>query len=333
MRENQADWKAKELSSVDERILKLLGLKGVRSENYISKKLGLNVATIKYHLKMLKKNHVIANERWRLNRIALGFPASAWVFLVLRRGSYYRNVMNELLKYPEVKIVFFIGEDYDLCAKVIGKNQEEIMKKIFKIENECKQFLRNSAIVFSAKVFKNHNIEIKDVEPAALDNTDIEILKLRTTEPEIKIAEMAKRLKVHRNTVSGKWQDFVKNKIVLKKSVIINPDYYYFANVGFTVLMVIDTEIGMAEKLAKELMQYDEVHELTRVASQNDLFALVRTNSLKNFMEFHRKVYMNHAIASHIVRLKNRVVLDAISNDLNHSYELEKLSHGKNHLR
>jgi DNA-binding Lrp family transcriptional regulator len=102
---------------------------------------------------------------------------------------------------------------------------------------------------------------------------------------------MANDLKMHRNTISSRLRELFKDKVILKKSVIIDPKYYTDIGTGFTALVTIDARVGAVKKLGEQLAPLDEIHELVSIAYPHDLMTIVRTRNMNDCYDFTRKLY------------------------------------------
>jgi len=309
---NDFDEKIK-LSPIDKRILSVISKEGFKTERQLAEKLRLSQTTVNYKLKRLEANRVIEGYRFRLDTYLLGYTASAYAFFVLKRGLKISDVMKKLAAYPETKIVLLVSGDYDLCVKLVGRSQEHIFELVSRIGNEQKALLRHGTILFSVNSFKKHNIPVKQGSQIRLNNAEAEILKLRINEPELKLSEVAKKLGMHRNTVSGKWNEFWEKGLVLKKSALINPLYYPDIGIGFTAFLSVDAEMGSVEKLMRFFLEREEVHELSQISSRPDLLAFVRTKDITAFASFFKDLHSNPQLVPYLLRIKANPVLDSLN--------------------
>lgn len=316
------------LSPIDKRILSVISKEGFKTERQLAEKLRLNQTTVNYKLKKLLQNRVINGFRYRLDTCLLGFRTSAYAFFTLKRGVKVNEAMKKLASYPEVKIVLLATGDSDLCVKLVGRNQEHVFEVISRIGNENRESLVNSEVLFAVNSFKKHNIPVKPGPKIKLSRTDAEILRMRINEPELKLSKVAKRLGLHRNTVSSRWNKFLETGLILKKSALINPAYYSNIGIGFTAFLTIDSEAGAIEELAKFFLEKEEVHELSQVSSRHDLIAFVRTKDIREFAEFFKSLHSNPKLMPYIVRINARTVLGSVSPKPTYK---EEINYASNH--
>ncbi|NYZ80166.1 Lrp/AsnC family transcriptional regulator, partial [Candidatus Micrarchaeota archaeon] len=125
-----------------------------------------------------------------------------------------------------------------------------------------------------------------------------EILDCRLGDPEMTMSEIAKKTRLHRNTVASHWNGLWKKKVLLKKTVVINPAYFGVLGIDFKALVLFDASMGKVEKTIDYLMKFKEVHELTSIAYHNDVLGIVRMRDLYSAYRFIKNVYAKDFISA-----------------------------------
>jgi DNA-binding Lrp family transcriptional regulator len=282
------------LSEMDLRILNLLSVRGAQlTEAQIAKELRLNPATVNYKLRKLEENRVILEYRYRINPFKLGFGVMVWLCITIRSHGSMGNIFRELEASPYVQSVLTTGGDYDIVAKAFFKDGHELNEFLNNLEEKMRGDADRMHVIMVRHVHKLHQTPLgkMDLQKAKLDDKDKSILKYVLQNPSTDIKQMAKNLGLHRNTVSLRWKRLFDERVIIKKTAIVNPLYYSELGTGFSTTVLIDTDIGYAEKVAEQIMQCKEIHELTCINYPHDLVAIVRTADVPSCQAFLNRLY------------------------------------------
>ena len=299
------------LSPMEKRILKYLSLKGFTPEATIAKELGINKSTIHYKLKKLIERGIIKGYRYRMNYNKLGFATRAWLLLRIEPSIEISLFADELLKIPHIHAAYFLTGEEDLALRVAVKDLNELSGLVISLEKRFKEIIRSIKTLIVSKEFKRHQIVLNEehFKPVKLSNMDLNILSYFRENPNKRLGEAARELKIHRNTLSLRWKKLIEEKVILKKSVEINPLYWEDVDIDFKALVLFDAKTAEATELAKKLINMQEVHELEMISTHFDLLAVVRTANLKTFYSFNRKIFSNEDIRKHINRTSSIIVM------------------------
>ena len=112
------------LTKIDLKVLDYVCINGCQiPESLMAKELRLKPSTIAYSLKKMEREKAILGYRYRVNYARLGLGATAWVFLNVRVSeSDSMQLLDSLLKFPQVHVASFITGSYDLALKVIERD-------------------------------------------------------------------------------------------------------------------------------------------------------------------------------------------------------------------
>ncbi len=250
------------LTPVESKVLRYIARKGVlESERAIAKALRLNHSTLNYVLRKFERERVIQGYKYRLDYRQVNLKQLAWVFISLKFNTLdVDEFIAHLFKLPTARLVFVVTGDYDLAFKVYARSAEDVVQFMLGVEKDLQQWISSSSIFFVNKAFKQHGLPVADLEkPCKLSPLDVRILGARLAEPDCSLSGLAARLKVHRNTVGARWNRLLSNKVVVKKTAAINPDYYWDAGVAFHSLILMDALPGKQEELARLAADHREV--------------------------------------------------------------------------
>ena len=313
--------KSVQLSQIDRKILRFLLLNGAHFSEYdMAKRLRLSQTTINYKLKRLKEKGVIRGYKYLLNPAKIGYKYMAWVFLETREHSVKEgsDTKNKLLQHPNVFAVWDMSGDYDILAKVLYDKPGELNGLLIWIGDHLKEDVYKTSTSFVTQSYKIHQVPVQDGEKVKLSKTDLKIIEYKQKNPLATIREVSEALKIHRNTVSSKWRRFWADNVLLKKGVIIHPDYLKDLGVNFKVVVLINSIIGERDTVVEEIQNLDEIHELTAISTHHDLLAVVKTGGIDSCFDLIRKIYKTDRVH----RTKTLLVFSSVEKDLYSPYSI-----------
>ncbi|GAG39826.1 unnamed protein product, partial [marine sediment metagenome] len=249
----------------DEKVLDFICFNGAQiPEAEIAKRLRLKPGTVSYSLKKMLREKTILGYRYRVNYARLGLTTMAWILLKIRLAKVDSfELIDTLLKFPQVHVASFITGEFDLAIKVIERDVASIDSFARKISQEFSDSIESSEILLVTKSYKAHNIIPKEFSCLrSFDETDFKILDSRMSNPNKDIAGVASELGLHRNTVSKRWKNFWKENVLVKKTPVVNPLYYAKLRIALKAIVLIDAVPETCEGIIKKLVSMDEVHEL-----------------------------------------------------------------------
>lgn len=304
------------LTDLDIKILKYLAENGVNaSERVIAKKLRISPATYTYRLRKMEEERVISGYRYRLDATKIGLDQLSWIFFRLSHPAVdVEDILHKLVSYVEVHRVLFITGDYDIAMKVYCNDMDAVTKLVLKIESELKDYLISSATYFVTKRYKSHHTPLGETpKKQKISRTDLQLLRYRVEKPTATIRQISSELRLHRNTVRARWAKLFEEGIVLKKSAIISPDYFYKVGIAFNSIVFFDATAGKKEELAKKLAKDPNVHELNLITFPHDILAIIRTADIQSYYLLQKKFYSGSELAPLIARVKSNVIMHGVS--------------------
>jgi Lrp/AsnC family transcriptional regulator for asnA, asnC and gidA len=126
------------LDGIDKKILKMLMENSRRPILEIAKNIGISGAAIHQRLRKLETQNLILGSQIKINTKILGYTTMAFIGVFLDKAANNKIVVNELKKIPEILECHYTTGDWSILAKLICKDNEDLMKiltnKIQKIE-------------------------------------------------------------------------------------------------------------------------------------------------------------------------------------------------------
>ena len=304
------------LTAIDLKVLKFLKFNGAHfSEREIARRLRLNQSTVNYSINKMEKQKAISNYMYRINPARIGLNGNAWFFFNFRNDlSSSDDILRIVMQYPEVHVATVVSGTYDIALKIYSKDVAAANKFVMKLEKECKDFLESTNVIYTTDKHKSHNLPFpqRDLD-YKLDNIDYKILKFKMQNPNANLNEVAKKLEMHRNTVTKRWSNLWQKNILLKKTPLTNPELNNLIGVDFRIITFLDVHKEKKEKLISELIKLDELHELTSVLTQHDILAIFRTKNVDEFYSLLGNLYSNLDCGKVIKSTHSHIILKSIS--------------------
>ncbi|MFQ5647855.1 MAG: Lrp/AsnC family transcriptional regulator [Candidatus Aenigmatarchaeota archaeon] len=303
------------LSPLDIKLLRYTKFNGMAPTKELAQKLRVSPATIDYKLKKLEDENVITEYKYRLDYRRLGLNKLAWVFLIAnyRKGSSLKEISSSLLSNPSVHMLLMLTGGHDIGLKIYAKDFHDISDLTFKIRSQLGDTIRSVNTVFAMKTYKLNQVPLEECKKSAnLDSSDIRILDYLLRSPRARIKEIASSLKIHRNTVSSKLRRLHDEKIIIKKSPVINTDYHQVLGIAFKSVVFINTETDCIEELAKKLATCEMVHELFAINTNHDIMAIIRTDTIRGLKRFHDMLYSDAEYKKLVYDTETLCVLDVL---------------------
>ncbi len=298
-----------QLTELDKKILNHIRRKGLFVPKHeLAKDLRISLSTLKYRLNFFEKNKIIVNYYIRFNHEKIGLPLIAIVFFELdQRQARISNVMQKMLKKKGISSACSLTGNYDLAIKIYAKNFDELSRLLFDLKSEfCSSIVKSKSYI-CAKVLKFHDLPFESEKRKSIDEKELKIMRFVKENPNASSIEISNELGYHRNTINKKWQNLLKEKVVWKKTPAITLDYLEDIDRGFTSFVFFDVKTGKAIDVAKNLIKFDEIHELYLLNDLSDIFAVVNTRSVFGYQDFVNKIYSE--FSEDIIKTRANVIV------------------------
>ncbi|MCX6798663.1 MAG: Lrp/AsnC family transcriptional regulator [Candidatus Diapherotrites archaeon] len=288
------------LNKIDIKILRFVCDRGAQlPDAEVARELRLKPSTVSYCLKKMRRDRVILRYNFRLNYLRLGFSTMAWVLFKFKPGVAAgapgfaaKSLFESLLSYPQIHVVSFITGEHDLAIKVIEKDIAALNDFVMRLATNQKGALDEPKVLFCVAMYKTHNVALTDTTPyKGLCKTDFDILNCKMLHPDLGVREIAAGLSLHRNTVSKRWRMLWGQNVLMKKTPVVNPEYYDELGFGMKAIMLLDVDATMLSSVVKALVEMNEIHELNHILSWQNLMAIARVKNVAELFEFLKKIY------------------------------------------
>jgi Lrp/AsnC family transcriptional regulator, regulator for asnA, asnC and gidA len=126
----------KNLDKIDKKILSILLEDGKRAYAEIGKELFMSAGTVHVRIRKLMDAGIITGNHTVVDYKILGFDITAFLGIYLEKSSLYQEVINELLKIPEVVSAHYTTGNYSIFAKIITRDTDHLRETLsHKIQN------------------------------------------------------------------------------------------------------------------------------------------------------------------------------------------------------
>ncbi|MBI52522.1 MAG: transcriptional regulator [Flavobacteriaceae bacterium] len=120
------------LDGIDKKILKMLMENSRRPILEIAKNIGISGAAIHQRLRKLESQNLIIGSSVIVNTKVLGFTTMAFIGIFLDKATSNKTVVNQLKEIPEILECHYTTGDWSVLAKLICKDNEDLMEILTK---------------------------------------------------------------------------------------------------------------------------------------------------------------------------------------------------------
>ncbi len=120
------------LDGIDKKILKMLMENSRRPILEIAKNIGISGAAIHQRLRKLEKQNLIIGSSIKVNSKILGYTTMAFIGIFLDRATNNKTVVNQLKEIKEILECHYTTGDWSVLAKLICKDNEDLMEILTK---------------------------------------------------------------------------------------------------------------------------------------------------------------------------------------------------------
>ncbi len=281
-------------------ILKHLNSKTKFNFKDISNELNITRQTFLSRLDKLKQEKIINNYTININPNIK--PNLNYVILEIKTNPKEPQIVNELLKIPQLKMLDGIFGEFSLIALFIFRSQEQY----YTVLNIIDQIMANSyfkkyQVIDTIKVFKTNGIELSKtkVDPDyKMDELDYLILKILTEEQgnklistyEIKsILEDGYQTESSQPTIYNRIKKLEASGIILNYCINFNPKKIGFK--GKYIVRIKPKDPSKYNQIALNLEKRKEITDLFRIGENYGLLAVVRVKEIEDFGGFIKDLY------------------------------------------
>ena len=120
------------LDGIDKKILKMLMENSRRPILEIAKNIGISGAAIHQRFRKLEKQNLIIGSSIKVNTKILGYTTMAFIGIFLDRATNNKTVVNQLKEIKEILECHYTTGDWSVLAKLICKDNEDLMQILTK---------------------------------------------------------------------------------------------------------------------------------------------------------------------------------------------------------
>ena len=120
------------LDGIDKKILKMLMENSRRPILEIAKNIGISGSAIHQRLRKLESQNLIIGSSIIVNTKVLGFTTMAFIGIFLDKATSNKTVVNQLKEIPEILECHYTTGDWSVLAKLICKDNEDLMEILTK---------------------------------------------------------------------------------------------------------------------------------------------------------------------------------------------------------
>lgn len=119
-----------EIDSLDRTILKLISKNARIPFLEVARECKVSGAAIHQRIQRLFDNGIITGSEFILDSKKLGYLTCAFMGVFLEKASYYKDVMNELEKIPEIVECHYTTGIYAIFVKIITRDNDHLKEII-----------------------------------------------------------------------------------------------------------------------------------------------------------------------------------------------------------
>ena len=269
-----------------------------------SRAIGLTRQTYQNKLDGLRDQQIITNFTININP-SIHPNNLKYVMLEVKTNPKDPELVRELLKIPQLRMLDGIIGDFSLFALFIFKSPEEyyqILNTIDKIMS--KSYFKKYQIIDTIKVFKTNGISLKNSGLRfELDNIDFNILNILrdgqglkpiSTYEINKIFEEQLKIEISQSTIHNRIKKLEREGIILNYTVNFMPKKIGYK--GKYLLRIKPKDPSKYNELAINLDMNKNITDLFRIGEQYGLFAIVRVEKIEDYATFIKDLYSSEEI-------------------------------------
>lgn len=116
------------IDKLDKKILEIISQNARIPFKDVAAECGVSRAAIHQRVQRLIDMGVIVGSGYHVNPKSLGYSTCTYVGIKLEKGSMYKDVVQELVKIPEIIECHFTTGPYTMLAKLYARDNEHLME-------------------------------------------------------------------------------------------------------------------------------------------------------------------------------------------------------------
>lgn len=256
------------LDSKDKKILTILDEDSRLSNSQIARKVGLSKPAVEYRLKRFEQNKVVFSYYTVIDFTKLGYSQYKIYFKFQDTTIEEENkIIDYWVKDKNSVWVAQIRGRWDLAVSILAKSNFEFGRVLSKFMNEYSRFILEKDVLlteYSPIYARRYLTETKPTEwtygkPSKiyeLDEADIKILKVLSTNARINIVDLAEKTKLTRDIINYRLKKLTKEGIIAQFRCYPNLQV-----IGVNHYKIIFRTKSFDEQAEKQIKQYVAKHK------------------------------------------------------------------------
>lgn len=261
----------------------------------ISKELNITRKTFENNFKKLLKGEIVENFTININPNIE--PNLKYVILEIKTNPKEPELVEELLKISQLKMLDGIFGEFSLIALFIFKNSEEFNRVLNNLDLiMSNSYFKKYQIIETIKVYKTNGLELVKIEKPhyKLDEIDYNILNILLEKQGSKLIstyEIKHLLEedISQSTVYNRVKNLEESGIILNYSINFCPNKIEFK--GKFIVRIKPRNPSKYDNLALNLVKNPHITDLFRIGEQYGLFAIIRVKEIEDYRNFIRELY------------------------------------------
>ncbi len=264
---------------LDLRILAELEIDARASTTDIAKKAGVSMNTVKTHIEEMEHIGLIKGYSIKVDYMRFGYQSNR-VYLKLQHtnSSIESGMIDYLKKSQFCSWASFARGKFDLGALFWTKNYRQFIDTWNDFKKQFKPYIRDAMITrylgesttcfpFTKEIYPNHQITIGIDEPTAIDEVDLSLLRILSTNGRATYSDIGKSLALTPSAVKYRMDALTEKKVIVAPRTRIN-----FGALGYSFYKV-DFDLEKFEengRLEKWMLEKPNAPHIIRSSSGAD---------------------------------------------------------------
>lgn len=287
------------------KLIKCLNSPSKPNFSSIEEKLDISRKTLLRLFQELREKKIIKNYTININPNTR--PGLRYVFLEIKTNPQEPELVDDLLKIPQIKKLDGIFGDYSLIALFVIENEEEYYDVLNSIDKIMAQSYFKKYQIFEAiKIFKINGIRLNkriigsEISLQKEERFILHILQNQQKESLLSTYEikniMKKELKIDisQPTISNKIRELRNNNIILNYTINFCPRRIGYK--GKYLVRIKPKDPSKYDDLALKLEKNQYITDLFRIGEQYGLLAVIRVKEIEDYGFFIRNLYQAEEI-------------------------------------
>lgn len=149
-----------DIDALDEKILKLITKNARIPFLEVARECGVSGAAIHQRVQRLLNIGVVSGSEFILNPQRLGYNTTAYMGIYLEKAKFHRQVVDALMKIPEIVECHYTTGQYAIFVKILTKNNKHLKKMIDEHFQDIEGIARTETFISLETEFKRQ-VELK----------------------------------------------------------------------------------------------------------------------------------------------------------------------------